>query len=55
MQVSTSREADLKKAEAELASRAAELEAQKRQRAVLDSQELLLKSDLNDYRLKAVG
>jgi membrane fusion protein, multidrug efflux system len=45
-----SREADLKKAEAELASRTAELEAQKRQRAVLDSQELLLKSDLNAKR-----
>jgi membrane fusion protein, multidrug efflux system len=33
-----------------LASRTAELEAQKRQRAVLDSQELLLKSDLNAKR-----
>ena len=33
-----------------MASRTAELEAQKRQRAVLDSQELLLKSDLNAKR-----
>jgi membrane fusion protein, multidrug efflux system len=42
-----SRQADLAKAHAQLASRKAELEAQKRQRAVLDSQELLLRADLN--------
>ncbi|MBV8458555.1 MAG: HlyD family secretion protein [Acetobacteraceae bacterium] len=42
-----SREADLARAEARLSSTRAELEAQKRQRAVLDSQELLLKADLN--------
>jgi len=59
-----SREADLSAATAQLASRQAdrarslarlestkaELEAQKRQRAVLDSQELLLRSDLNAKR-----
>jgi membrane fusion protein, multidrug efflux system len=49
-----SRQADLKKAEAELASRTAELEAQKRQRAVLDSQELVLKSDLAAKRASLV-
>ena len=49
-----SREADLKRAQAELASRSAELEAQKRQRAVLDSQELLLKSDLAAKRATLV-
>jgi membrane fusion protein (multidrug efflux system) len=42
-----SSEADLKKAQAQLGSKNAELEAQKRQRAVLDSQEMMLKADLN--------
>jgi len=42
-----SRQADLARARAHLASTEAELEAQKRQRAVLDSQELLLRSDLS--------
>jgi membrane fusion protein, multidrug efflux system len=42
-----SRQADLARAEARLSSTKAELEAQKRQRAVLDSQELLLRADLN--------
>ncbi len=45
-----SREADLKKAHAELGAKSAELEAQKRQRAVLDSQQMLLKADLNAKR-----
>jgi membrane fusion protein, multidrug efflux system len=45
-----SREADLIKAGAQLASRNAELVAQKRQRSVLDSQEMLLKADLNAKR-----
>jgi len=45
-----SREADLARAKAQLGSAAAELEAQKRQRAVLDSQELLLRADLNSKR-----
>jgi membrane fusion protein (multidrug efflux system) len=44
------READLARAKAQLGSAAAELEAQKRQRAVLDSQELLLRADLNSKR-----
>jgi membrane fusion protein, multidrug efflux system len=43
----SSREADLAKAQAELGGKNAELEAQKRQRAVLDSQEMILKADLN--------
>jgi membrane fusion protein, multidrug efflux system len=43
----SSREADLVKAQAELGSKNAELEAQKRQRAVLDSQEMMLRADLN--------
>ena len=43
----SSREADLDKAHAELGSKNAELEAQKRQRSVLDSQEMMLKADLN--------
>ncbi|HTF67212.1 MAG TPA: HlyD family secretion protein, partial [Edaphobacter sp.] len=43
----SSREADLAKAQAELGSKNAEFEAQKRQRAVLDSQEMVLKADLN--------
>jgi membrane fusion protein, multidrug efflux system len=42
-----SRQADLARAQANLSSSKAELEAQKRQRAVLDSQELLLRADLN--------
>jgi membrane fusion protein, multidrug efflux system len=41
-----SRQADLVRAQARLASTKSELEAQKRQRAVLDSQELLLRADL---------
>ncbi len=45
-----SRQADLARANARLASTKAELEAQKRQRAVLDSQELLLRADLNAKR-----
>ena len=45
-----SRQADLARARARLASTKAELEAQKRQRAVLDSQELLLRADLNSKR-----
>jgi membrane fusion protein, multidrug efflux system len=45
-----SREADLARAHAQLGSSVAELEAQKRQRAVLDSQELLLRADLNSRR-----
>jgi membrane fusion protein (multidrug efflux system) len=46
----SSREADLARARAQLGSAMAELEAQKRQRAVLDSQELLLRADLNSKR-----
>jgi membrane fusion protein (multidrug efflux system) len=42
-----SRRADLMRARARLASSNAELDAQKRQRTVLDSQELLLYADLN--------
>ena len=42
-----SRQADLAKARARLASTKAEVETQKRQRAVLDSQELLLGADLS--------
>jgi len=45
-----SRQADLTRAEAKLSSTRAELEAQKRQRAVLDSQELVLRADLNSKR-----
>jgi membrane fusion protein (multidrug efflux system) len=45
-----SREADLARAHAQLGSSVAEREAQKRQRAVLDSQELLLRADLNSKR-----
>jgi membrane fusion protein (multidrug efflux system) len=45
-----SRQADLARARARLDSTKAELEAQKRQRTVLDSQELLLRSDLNAKR-----
>jgi membrane fusion protein (multidrug efflux system) len=43
----SSREADLARARAHSGSAKAELEAQKRQRAVLDSQELLLRADLD--------
>ena len=43
----SSRKADLARAKARLSSTKAELEAQKRQRAVLDSQELMLRADLN--------
>jgi membrane fusion protein (multidrug efflux system) len=49
-----SRQADLARAKARLSSTKAELEAQKRQRAVLDSQELLLKADLNSKRASQV-
>src|SRR5579863_1531756 len=45
-----SRQADLAKARARLASTKAELESQKRQRAVLDSQELSLHADLSSKR-----
>jgi membrane fusion protein, multidrug efflux system len=45
-----SRQADLARARAALGSAKAQLEAQKRQRAVLDSQELLLRADLNAKR-----
>jgi len=45
-----SRQADLARAKAQLGSAQAELEAQKRQRAVLDSQELQLRADLNSKR-----
>jgi membrane fusion protein, multidrug efflux system len=45
-----SRDADLARAKAQLGSAKAELEAQKRQRAVLDSQELLLRADLDSKR-----
>jgi membrane fusion protein, multidrug efflux system len=46
----TSRQADLMRARAHLGSARSELEAQKRQRAVLDSQELLLHADLDAKR-----
>jgi len=45
-----SREADLKRMRARLGSAAADREAQKRQRAVLDSQELQLRADLDAKR-----
>jgi len=45
-----SRKADLARAQAQLGSTKAEYEAQKRQRAVLDSQELLLHADLDAKR-----
>jgi membrane fusion protein, multidrug efflux system len=45
-----SRQADLARARAHLGSANSELEAQKRRRAVLDSQELLLRADLNSKR-----
>jgi membrane fusion protein (multidrug efflux system) len=45
-----SRQADLARAHARLASTKAELVAQKRQRAVLDSQELLLHADLSSKK-----
>jgi membrane fusion protein, multidrug efflux system len=50
----SSRDADLAKAQAELGSKNAELEAQKRQRAVLDSQEMMLKADLNAQKAALV-
>jgi membrane fusion protein (multidrug efflux system) len=46
----TSRHADLARARAHLGSAQAEVEAQKRQRAVLDSQELMLHADLDSKR-----
>ena len=45
-----SRQADLTRAQAKLSSTRAEFEAQKRQRAVLESQELMLQADLNSKR-----
>jgi len=45
-----SRQADLARAQAQLGSAKAEYEAQKRQRYVLDSQELLLRADLDSKR-----
>ena len=45
-----SRQADFSRAQAQLGSAKAEYEAQKRQRAVLDSQELLLQADLQSKR-----
>jgi membrane fusion protein (multidrug efflux system) len=45
-----SRQADLDRARAHLGSAKVELEAQKRQRAVLDSQELLLRADLDSKK-----
>jgi len=45
-----SRQADLARARAGLGSKKAELEVQKRQRALLDSQELVLRADLNAKR-----
>ena len=45
-----SRQADLARARAHLGSAKSELEAQKRQRAVLDSQELLLQADLDSKK-----
>jgi membrane fusion protein (multidrug efflux system) len=46
----SSRQSDLARARARLGSADAELEAQKRQRAVQDSQELLLRADLNSKK-----
>jgi membrane fusion protein, multidrug efflux system len=51
----SSRQADLAKAQAELGSKNAELEAQKRQLAVLDSQEMMLKADLNAKKAALVA
>src|SRR5215470_8672836 len=45
-----SRQADLARAQAHLGSAKSELEAQKRQRSVLDSQELLLHADLDSKK-----
>jgi membrane fusion protein (multidrug efflux system) len=45
-----SRQADLARARAQLGSSQAEVEAQKRQRSVVDSQELSLRADLNAKR-----
>ena len=50
----SSRQADLAKAQAELGNKNAELEAQKRQRAVLDSQEMMLRADLNEQKAALV-
>lgn len=50
----SSRDADLAKAQAELGSKNAELEEQKRQRAVLDSQEMMLRADLNEKKAALV-
>jgi membrane fusion protein, multidrug efflux system len=50
----SSREADLKKAQAQLGSRRAELEAQKRQHAVLDSQGMMLRAELNAQKAALV-
>jgi len=49
-----SRQADLARAQSQLGSAKAEYEAQKRQRAVLDSQELLLRADL-DFKRAALS
>ena len=49
-----SRQADQARSRARLESTKAELEAQKRQRAVLDSQELLLRADLSAKRASLV-
>jgi membrane fusion protein (multidrug efflux system) len=50
----TSRQADLARAQAHLGSANSELAAQKRQRAVLDSQELLLHADLDSKKAALV-
>jgi membrane fusion protein (multidrug efflux system) len=50
-----SRQADLARAHARLESTKTELEAQKRQRGVLDSQELLLRADLNAKKASLTG
>jgi membrane fusion protein, multidrug efflux system len=50
-----SRQADLVRAQANLESARAQLEAQKRQRAVLDSQELVLRADLNAKKASRTG
>jgi membrane fusion protein, multidrug efflux system len=49
-----SRQADLVRAQARLGSTKAELEAQRRQRSVLDSQTMLLGADLNEKRAALV-
>lgn len=50
----SSRQADLARAQAKLSSTKSELEAQKRQRSVLDSQGMLLTADLNEQRAALV-